>query len=150
LHHREVPLGIDLAAIEDAAFGRLVDELTRLEPIATAAPQMSDALRWRTVEGAVVFSYIRTLPIAFDTFVQCVDVARTIRSMNDYLGGVVVPLVHDDAGRPVRQAERNIYLPQPNYLVLYHGKPIDVSKLEVVEYSADRHRLYWTTEHASP
>ena len=49
------------------------------------------------------------------------------------------------AGRPVRQAERNIYLPQPNYLVLYQGKPIDVSKLEVVEYAADRHRLYWKT-----
>ena len=45
----------------------------------------------------------------------------------------------------MRQAERNIYLPQPNYLVLYQGKPIDVSKLEVVEYAADRHRLYWKT-----
>ena len=45
----------------------------------------------------------------------------------------------------MRQAERNIYLPQPNYLVLYQGKPIDVSKLEVVEYEADRHRLYWKT-----
>ena len=65
--------------------------------------------------------------------------------MNDYLGGVVVALAHDASGRPVRQAERNIYLPQPNYLVLYQGKPIDVSKLEVVEYAADRHRLYWKT-----
>ena len=52
---------------------------------------------------------------------------------------------HDSVGRPVRQAERNIYLPQPNYLVLYQGKPIDVSKLEVVEYGDDRHRLYWKT-----
>ena len=45
----------------------------------------------------------------------------------------------------MRQAERNIYLPQPNYLVLYQGKPIDVSKLEVVEYAAERHRLFWKT-----
>jgi hypothetical protein len=29
--------------------------------------------------------------------------------------------------------------------VLYHGKPIDVSKLEVVEYGDDRHRLFWKT-----
>jgi hypothetical protein len=65
--------------------------------------------------------------------------------MNDYLGGVLVPLAHDAAGRPLRQAERNIYLPQPNYLVLYQGKPIDVSKLEVVDYADDRHRLYWKT-----
>ncbi|HEY2620562.1 MAG TPA: hypothetical protein VGI78_24700, partial [Acetobacteraceae bacterium] len=27
----------------------------------------------------------------------------------------------------------------------YQGKPIDVSKLEVVEYGADRHRLFWKT-----
>jgi uncharacterized protein (DUF362 family) len=145
LHHRAVPLGIDLSSIEDAAFDRLVDELIQLEPIAADAPEMSEGLRWRYVEDAVAFHYGRTLPIDFDTFVQRVDVARTIQFMNDYLGGVVVPVAHDKAGRPVRQAERNIYLPQPNYLVLYQGKPIDVSKLEVVEYGADRHRLYWKT-----
>jgi hypothetical protein len=85
------------------------------------------------------------LPIGFEQFARRVDIARTIQFMNDYLGGVLVPLAHDPAGRPVRQAERNIYLPQPNYLVLYQGKPIDVSKLEVVEYEADRHRLFWKT-----
>ena len=127
------------------AFDRLVDELIQLEPIAAGAPGMSDGLRWRYVENAVVFRYSRTLPVEFDTFVRRVDVARTIQFMNDYLGGVVVPIAHDEAGRPVRQAERNIYLPQPNYLVIYQGKPIDVSKLEVVEYGADRHRLYWKT-----
>jgi hypothetical protein len=57
----------------------------------------------------------------------------------------VVALAHDASGRPVRQAERNIYLPQPNYLVLYQGKPIDVSKLEVVEYDTGRRRLFWKT-----
>jgi hypothetical protein len=145
LHHQAVPLGIDLSSIEDGAFDRLVHELIQLEPIAAGAPEMSEGLRWRYVEDAVVFHYSRTLPIDFDTFVQRVDIARTIQFMNDYLGGVVVPVAHDKAGRPVRQAERNIYLPQPNYLVLYQGKPIDVSKLEVVEYGADRHRLYWKT-----
>jgi uncharacterized protein (DUF362 family) len=145
LHHRAVPLGLDLSSIEDAAFGKIVDELVQLEPIAAGAPEMSDGLRWRYVGDAVVFHYSRTLPVEFDTFVQRVDVARTIQSMNDYLGGVVVPIAYDEVGRPVRQAERNIYLPQPNYLVLYQGKPIDVSKLEVVEYQADRHRLYWKT-----
>ena len=97
------------------------------------------------MDGAVVFRYSRTLPIDFALFVQRVDISRTIQFMNDYLGGVVVPLAHDSSGRPVRQAERNIYLPQPNYLVLYQGKTIDVSKLEVVEYGANCHRLYWKT-----
>jgi uncharacterized protein (DUF362 family) len=145
LHRRAVPLDFDLSSIEDNAFERLVNELTQLEPIAAGAPGMSDGLRWRYVENAVVFHYSRTLPVEFDTFVRRVDVARTIQYMSDYLGGVIVPIAHDAAGRPVRQAERNIYLPQPNYLVIYHGKPIDVSKLEVVEYHSDRHRLYWKT-----
>jgi uncharacterized protein (DUF362 family) len=145
LRQHSVPLGIDTDAVPDDAFDDLVAELLRLEPIAASAPQMSEGLCWRYVEDAVVFCYARTLPIDHDLFVQRVDIARTIQFMNDYLGGVVVPLAHDRAGRPVRQAERNIYLPQPNYLVLYQGKPIDVSKLEVVEYGVDRHRLYWKT-----
>jgi uncharacterized protein (DUF362 family) len=145
LRQQSVPLGIDTVALTDDAFEALFDELTALEPIALAAPKVSDELRWRYVEKAVVFSYTRCLPIDFDLFVQRVDVARTIQFMNDYIGGVLVPLDFDQAGRPVRQAERNVYLPQPNYLVLYQGKPIDVSKLEVVEYAAERHRLFWKT-----
>ncbi len=145
LYQRAVPLGIDTDAVADGVFDALVTELYLLEPIAASAPEVSDNLRWRYVEEAVVFRYTRTLAIDYAQFVERVDIARTIQFMNDYLGGVVVPLTYDATGRPIRQAERNIYLPQPNYLVLYHGKPIDVSKLEVVEYGADRQRLHWKT-----
>jgi hypothetical protein len=145
LRQHAVPLGIDVAAVSDSAFDALVEELHRLEPIAAEAPQVSSELAWQYVDEAVVFRYTRTLPIDFGLFVRHVDVARTIQFMNDYLGGVLVALTHDESGRPVRQAERNIYLPQPNYLVLYQGQPIDVSKLEVVEYGANRRRLYWKT-----
>jgi len=44
-----------------------------------------------------------------------------------------------------RQLERNLYLPQPNYLVLFGGKPIDVTKIEVVRRGTDAHELYWQT-----
>jgi uncharacterized protein (DUF362 family) len=145
LYQQAVPLGIDHSAVPGHAFDDLVRELELLEPVAGAAPQASDDLRWRYVGEAVVFNYTRSLPVAYDLFVRRVDIARTIQFMNDYLGGVLIPLAHDEAGRPVRQAERNIYLPQPNYMVLYEGKPIDVSKLEVVNYAPDRHRLYWKT-----
>jgi uncharacterized protein (DUF362 family) len=145
LRRQAVPLGFDVTGIEDDAFRALVVELLHLEPVALAAPAVSEELRWRYIDDAVAFAYRRTLPVDFALFVQQVDIARTIQFMNDYLGGVVVPLEHDANGRPTRQAERNIYLPQPNYLVLYDGKPIDVSKLEVVEYEPDRHRLYWKT-----
>lgn len=145
LHRMAVPLGFDPAAVPEERFTALVDELQRLEPIAADAPQAAEGLRWRMVEDAVVFHYQHDFPIDYGQFIGRVDIARTIQFMNDYLGGVVVPLANDEAGRPVRQAERNIYLPQPNYLVLYQGKPIDVSKLEVVAYAPDRHRLYWKT-----
>jgi hypothetical protein len=78
-------------------------------------------------------------------FVERVEVARTISFMNDYLGGNLVVIERDAQGRSVRQAERNLYLPQPNYVALYGGKPIDVSKIETVRYEPDAHRLYWTT-----
>jgi hypothetical protein len=145
LRRQAVPLGIDVANLADDVFDELVHELKALEPVADTAPAASDELAWRNADKAVVFRYSRHLPIDFDLFVSKVDVARTIQFMNDYLGGVIAPLAFDASGRPTRQAERNIYLPQPNYLVLYQGKPIDVSKLEVVEYTAERHRLYWKT-----
>ena len=145
LRRQAVPLGLDLDGLREATFDSLVEELHRLEPIAAAAPRVSGELAWQYQDEAVVFRYTQTLPIDFALFVRCVDIARTIQFMNDYLGGVVVTLAHDASGRPVRQAERNIYLPQPNYMILYQGKPIDVSKLEVVEYRDDRHRLYWKT-----
>src|SRR5262249_8201064 len=145
LRRQTVPLGLELTCATDDAFSALVDELHQLEPLAEAATSVSHELAWRYVGDAVVFRYARLLPIGFDRVVQRVEIARTIQFMSDYLGGVLVPLAHDASGRPVRQAERNIYLPQPNYLVLYEGKPIDVSKLEVVEYGNGRHRLYWKT-----
>jgi uncharacterized protein (DUF362 family) len=145
LRRHVVPLGIDISAIAEDAFDALVDELLGLEPVAAAAPPISSELRWRYINDAIAFRYTKTLPIEFGLYVRHVDIARTIQFMNDYLGGVVVPLAHDSSGRPVRQAERNIYLPQPNYLTLYQGMPIDVSKLEVVEYGENRHRLYWKT-----
>ena len=145
LHRMAAPLGFDPLAMPEQRFDDLVNELDRLEPIAASAPQVAEGLRWRMVADAVVFRYEHDFPIDYAMFVSRVDIARTIQFMNDYLGGVVVPLAHDAEGRPVRQAERNIYLPQPNYLVLYQGKPIDVSKLEVVAYELDRRKLYWKT-----
>jgi hypothetical protein len=140
-----VPLGIDVSALPATTFTTLVEELLALEPAAAAAPRASSELCWQDIGDAVVFFYARTLPIDFDLFTRRVDIARTIQFMNAYLGGILLPLAHDDDGRPVRQAERNIYLPQPNYLVLYQGKPIDVSKLEVVQYQINRQRLFWKT-----
>jgi uncharacterized protein (DUF362 family) len=145
LRQCSVSLGIDPDTIPETSFATLVEELLQLESVAAAAPQVSSELSWQEIGDSFVFRYARSLPIDFDLFTRRVDIARTIQFMNDYLGGVLQPLAYDDSGRPVRQAERNIYLPQPNYLAFAQGKPIDVSKIEVVQYQVARHRLFWKT-----
>ena len=145
LRQKAIGLNVDPRAFESQSFEDLVEELEQVRHLAEEAPEASEGLRWLTLNGAVVFAYVRALPIAFETFVDRVDVARTIEFMNDYLGGVVVALERDHEGRPVRQIERNLYLPQPNWVAVYGGKPIDVTKLEVVDYAPDRRRLYWKT-----
>lgn len=145
LRQRAVSLGIDPAAYRREDFEAIVDELEQLEPIAAQGREAAEGLRWRMIDAAVVFTYTRDVPINFDMFTRRVDIAKTIQFMNDYIGGVVVPVMRDDNGRPLLQAERNLYLPQPNYLALFHGKHIDVTKLEVVRYEADRHQLFWKT-----
>ena len=149
LVQRTVALDLDPFAISPEQFEQMVAELEALTPLATSAREHAEGLRWRKWERAVLFAFERTLAIPFDRFVQAVDVSHTIGFMNDYLGGVIVVAERDDQGRPVRQAERNLYLPQPNWIALYGGKPIDVSKIEVVRYGADEHRLYWKTLHSA-
>jgi uncharacterized protein (DUF362 family) len=141
----EVPLGINLDAYDESSYTAIRPELEQIQVLLTDSPIAADGLRWREVDDATLFEFQRELPISFGTFVDQVEVSRTIQLMNDYVGGRVVPVEHDASGRVVRQAERNIYLPQPNYLVLYQGKPIDVSKIEVCDYAEDMHRMYWKT-----
>lgn len=141
----DVPLGFDPARYTDADYAAIRPELDLLQPLLDGIAPVSPGLHWREVAGATVFEFERDLPIAFELFSARVDVARTIQFMNDYIGGVVVPLRHDERGRVLLQAERNVYLPQPNYLVLYQGQPIDVSKIECCHYEPDRHRMYWKT-----
>lgn len=145
LVRRIVPLGLDPSKIDPAAFGTMVAALDALAPIARDAPDRGEGLRWRKFGGATVFAFARQLAIPFDTFVATIDAARTIQYMNDYIGGVIVPVAFDKQGRAIRQAERNLYLPQPNYLTLYGGQPIDVTKIETVRRRAGAHQLYWTT-----
>ena len=127
LHHESVPLGIDTAAIPAGAFDRSGGGIARLEPVAEAAPEVSDTLRWRYVGQAVVFRYTMLLPINYEFFVRKVDIARTIQFMNDYLGGVVVPLLHDDA-QTSRQTGRTQHLPAATEL--YRAVPGQADRCE--------------------
>ena len=84
-------------------------------------------LRWRYVDGSVLFSCAHVFPIAFERFTAAVDITRSIQYMNDYIGGATVVIHRDGRRRVVRQAERNLYLQQPNWMVLFGGEVIQLS-----------------------
>ena len=153
----EVPLGFDPASFEPEEYDALSTFFVPFERLLAVLPISpgtdtdsgegagSESMRWRMLDGAVVFETSRVMAADFGEFVARVDVAAGISLMADYLGGRRVPVSLDDEGRVVRQAERNLYLPQPNYLAIWGGEPIDVCKIELVQRSATEHRLLWRT-----
>jgi hypothetical protein len=148
MDRREVPLGFDPEAFSAKDYDTLPDFFAPFYALLDGLPANADGMRWRLVDGATVFEMTRDLAADFDEFVARVDVAAGISLMADYLGGRRATVVAGDdplpAGR-TRQAERNLYLPQPNYLALWGGQPIDVCKIELVERQPDWHRLTWRT-----
>lgn len=140
---RVVPLGFDPQAQPVAAYDGLPDFFAPFDAVIDALPPRDPgALRWTLVDGATVFEVSRDIAADFDDFVARVDVAEGISLMADYIGGRRVSV---DGIATTRQAERNLYLPQPNYLAAWGGEPIDVCKVELVEKGPDQHRLWWRT-----
>ncbi|GAA2471684.1 hypothetical protein [Terrabacter carboxydivorans] len=154
---RVVSLGFDPADHPDADYDTLAAQLAAIDAVVDRLPRSEDpdALRWCLVDGATVFEVRRAVAVDFDAWVERVDVAEGISLMADYLGGrrVLVGEAHPAEADPTesrggsrqRQAERNLYLPQPNYLAAWGGEPIDVCKIELVERGPDRQRLLWRT-----
>lgn len=144
---REVPLGFDPAAYPVSAYDALPTFFAAFDAMVEGMPENGDGMRWRLVDGATVFEVAREVRADFDEWVARVDVAAGISLMADYIGGrrVTVSSASSGGTTRTRQAERNLYLPQPNYLAAWGGEPIDVCKVELVERSADRHRLTWRT-----
>ena len=142
---REAPLDLDLAAYQPSDYEAVVDYLEPLVELVRRTEVDRNGLRWRYLDGSVLFEFSRVIPALYDDFAARVDISKSIQFMSDYIGGTAVPVAHDPEGRITHQAERNLYLPQPNYLVLYDGKVIDVTKIECIRYQPDRRTIYWKT-----
>lgn len=149
IFRREVPLGFDPADHDGAAYDGLPRYLAPFEDLVQDVPENADGLRLRSVDRTTVFEVTRDIAAPFEDFVARVDVAHGISLMADYLGGRRVTVPGSTDPTRTRQAERNLYLPQPNYLAAWGGRAIDVCKIELVERAPDRHRLTWRTV-ASP
>jgi uncharacterized protein (DUF362 family) len=145
----EVPLDLDPGAFSRSDYDDVVHYLEPLEHLVKAVPPDENGLRYRYVDGSVLFHYSKVLPVDFDDFVDDVPIRNAITWMKDYIGGHTVPVQRDRKGRVTHQAERNVYLPQPNWLILYGGSVIDVAKLESIHYDDDEHKILWRTVHSS-
>jgi uncharacterized protein (DUF362 family) len=145
LRRRVAPLTIDPADYDRADYESIADYLRPYELLLEGAPPSRLGLRWRVVDGSVLFSCSHVFPIAFESFVAAVDITRSIQYMNDYIGGATVAVRRDGRRRTVQQAERNLYLQQPNWMVLFGGEVIDVEKLQSIRYENDRQVIYWRT-----
>jgi len=145
LHWMERPLNIRIDNLSSADYEASKAYMLPLEERVLQLSPDSNGMRMEYLDNSVLFHFSRHLPIPFDDFVNQVDISKSIRMINDYIGGACVPVSRDDSGRVTHQAERNIYLPQPNYIAFSGGQPIDVSKLEFIEYSTTEHKIYWRT-----
>ncbi len=145
LRWRETGLGFDPAAHTLADYEAAAPYMEQWERIVAQTPPEPGGLRWRTIDGSVVFAVAQVLPIPFQRWCKRVDIAKSVQSMNDYIGGACVSVARDARGRVTHQAERNIYLPQPNWMAFFGGDCIDVCKLEHVRYGANEQRIYWRT-----
>ncbi|MGW7585154.1 DUF362 domain-containing protein [Kitasatospora sp. NPDC054768] len=145
LRRRDVSLAVDPDAYTHEDFDRITDLLRPLETVIDALPADAWQMRWQHVGHSILFGCERTVNAPYREFVRRVDISRSISYMTDYLGGRVHVVTRDDQGRPTRQIERNLYLAQPNYLAYHGGPPIDVCKLESVDYREHRQRISWRT-----
>ena len=149
LRRRVAPLLIDPAAFPPSAYDGIVAELAPYEQLLQHLPPNRSGLRWRHVDGAIIFGCEHVFPIPFEKFTRRVDITRAIQYMNDYIGGATVAVRQDTRGRVVHQAERNLYLQQPNWMVLFGGEVIDVEKIQCITYARGRQVIRWRTV-ASP
>jgi uncharacterized protein (DUF362 family) len=145
LVRRETDVGFDPESFSLAQYEAVVPYMEGWEQIISHTPPDANGLRWRYIDGSIVFSASRVLRIPFQQWWRRVDISKAVQSMNDYIGGASFPVAHDKRRRVTHQAERNIYLPQPNWMAFFGGECIDVCKLEHIRYTPGRQRIYWRT-----
>ena len=146
LWQKDAPLNIDSSAYPPEAYAEIVDYLEPFEKRTRQLSADSNGLRWMFHDdGSVLFEFSRVIPVDYEDFVTNVDITKSIQYMTDYIGGQILPVKTDSHNRVTHQIERNLYLPQPNYLVFYQGQNIDVSKIEYFRYSNDQQQMLWRT-----
>ncbi len=144
LRRMELPVNLCLNTLKKEEFNALPGFFRPLEEIAAALPKKNGSCHTFIDQGILLYLE-RDVDYNFDDFVNKVDICKAITYMQDYIGGHTVQLPGGQGARCIHQVERTVFLPQPNYFVLFFGDPIDVTKLERIEYHQDVHKVIWRT-----
>lgn len=142
---RQTSLGIDLTKFTPEDYSEIINYMEPLAQVVAKTTPDHNGLRWRYLDRSVIFEYKRILPVEFNSFVSHVDISAAVRMMNDNIGGAFAVVKRNRAGKVILQAERNIYLPQPNWMAIFGGDFIDVCKLELVRFEKKRQQIFWRT-----
>lgn len=142
---RPAALNVRPQDIDEVEWAKVAPAIASQRALLSGSTADAEGLRWRLVDGAVLFDCVRRYPVPLEAFAAAVPINRTIQFMNDYIGGEALTVASDEAGRVTRQLERNLYLPQPNFTVLLGGDVIDVTKIETVHYEGERQAMAWQT-----
>ncbi len=145
LYRQEKALGFDPDQFQRKDFEAIPDYILPLAQVVRFTPPDNNGLKWRYIDESVLFEYRRILPFPYEDFIKKVDIAQAVVMMYDNIGGKRMPVQFDRQQRVIHQVERDIYLPQPNWMVLFGGQYIDVGKIELVRYSKDRQEIFWRT-----
>ncbi|MFC1822092.1 DUF362 domain-containing protein [Thermodesulfobacteriota bacterium] len=145
LRRKELPLNLKRNQYRDEDYEELPEFIRPMEEIIEAIPKRKASCH--TFEkGGILYYMERDLDFPFDEFVSKVDIGKSLTYMKDYIGGRAVQEKHDAEGRCIHQLERTVFLPQPNLLMLFNGKEIDISKIEWINYKEGRHKIIWKTD----
>ncbi len=143
-------LETDLSKFDEEDYLSLPEFLAPFEQLVNQVPDLpSGEILLKRFDDATLFFGSYEFPIRYDEFVARVDIRRSIQYMNDYIGGSMTTVAERRSAGIELQAERNLYLQQPNWIVLFGGDVIDVEKIELVRYQEDRQEIFWQTV-ASP
>lgn len=129
LHRMETRLNVELDQFADADFEAIEDYILPFQSILRYTLPDRNGMRRRYIDDSVIFEYARIIPVQYEEFVQNVDICQAVQMMYDNMGGARAVVKTDEQGRAIYQAERDLYLPQPNWMVLFGGKHIDVDKI---------------------
>jgi hypothetical protein len=145
IYRQNTELGFDINEYSPPDFEAIENYILPLAQLVTATSPDANGIKWRYIDSSVLFEYARTLPYDYKFFISRVDIAQAVQYMFDNIGGARIPVKTDGKQNVLYQAERDIYLPQPNWMVLFGGKPIDVCKIEVIRYTANSQTILWRT-----